>query len=292
MRAVLVIVSLSSMVFWPSGASACATCGCGDPTLTVMGSGQPFAGRVRLSAQLQYRHDRMGDGTRIDDAQLRLGAAYAPAKWLIVSVTAPLVLRDVRFPDLGHATVAGLGQAEVRGRFVLFRDREFAPEHLFGLVAGLGLPTIVDQTDPRGQLLPTEAQTGSGTVDPIGGVFYTFLADPWSLFASVTARVPLAPRYGEAPGPSLRATVALQYRLWDWLTLRLGANARGDMPSTDAGLQNAGSEHIALFAAPDLLIAPVPDLIFVLGARIPVAQVSPDGRQEGPYVSLAAVVDL
>ncbi len=289
-RTIAVITCL--LAAWPSSAAACATCGSGDPTLTVMGAGQPFAGRVRLSAELQYRHDAMGDATRVDEGQLQLGAAYAPADWVMISLTAPLVLRDVTFGDLAHATVAGLGQLDLRARFVLFRDRAFAPEHVFGLVAGASLPTIVDQLDPEGRLLPAEAQTGTGTFDPIGGVFYTWLADPLSLFASLTAQVPLAPRYAEAPGASVHLTVALQYRVTEWLTLRLGADARGDAPSSDDGRQTPGSEHVVVFAAPDVLVAPAPDVIFVLGARIPVAQHSPDGRSEGPYASLAMVVDL
>ena len=44
----------------PTRASACATCGCGDPTLTLMGAGQPFSGRLRLGAELRYRWDELG----------------------------------------------------------------------------------------------------------------------------------------------------------------------------------------------------------------------------------------
>ncbi|MFP2933934.1 hypothetical protein ACLESO_54180, partial [Pyxidicoccus sp. 3LG] len=32
---------------------ACATCACGDPTLTSMGAEQPFSGRLRLSSTLR-----------------------------------------------------------------------------------------------------------------------------------------------------------------------------------------------------------------------------------------------
>jgi len=194
-----------------------------------------------VSLDLQYRRDRLAEGTELDEGILQLGASYAPTDWLTLSMIAPVVLRDVTSADLTHVSTVGLGQLDVRGRFVLFRDRSFAPEHVLGLVVGLGLPTVVDQMAPNGQLLSIEAQSGSATVDPIAGAFYTWLAYPLSLFASASLRVPLAGRYTEAPGVSGSATLALQYRAGGWPTFRIALDGRLEAPSTEAGRCMGGS---------------------------------------------------
>jgi hypothetical protein len=63
----LVVAALSARDAW-----ACAMCGCGDPTLTTMGAEQPFAGRLRLSSELRYRSDAIGDAperTQIEEVR-------------------------------------------------------------------------------------------------------------------------------------------------------------------------------------------------------------------------------
>ncbi len=276
----------------PAAARACATCGCGDPTLTVMGAEPPLAGRVRLYTQLRYRWDTLGEGAALHEGQLDLGASWAPADGVTLSATMPVVLRATSWVNHGHATTIGPGDLELRSRFVLLRDRGFAPAHLLGLHVGLKLPTSLDQVRADGTRLPVDAQTGSGTVDPLLGLFYAHFADPWSVFASAIVSVPLAGRYDEAPGPSLRANVAVQHRFDRHVTLRGGVDARLDAPARIGDRTDPRSEHVVLFVSPDLLWSPVGDLVLVLGVRIPTLQISEQGREEGWYVQLGAVVDL
>ncbi len=279
----------------PAPADACATCGTGDPTLAVIGAEPPVEGRVRLFAQLRHRWDTLGEGdgrATLHEGQLELGASWAPHDRVALAVNLPIVLRDASWPNLGGATTIGPGDLDVRARFVLLTDRGFAPEHLLGLHAGVKLPTSLDQARPDGSLLPVEVQTGSGTVDPLLGLFYAHFADPWSVFASATVALPLAGRYEESPGPSLRGSLALQHRFDRHLTLRAGVDARLDAPALVRGRTDPRSDHLVLFFSPDLLWAPWSDLVFVLGLRIPVAQASEQAREEGWYTQLGAVVDL
>ncbi len=104
-------------------------------------------------------------------------------------------------------------------------------------------------------------------------------------------RAPLAGRWAEVPGVTSSATVALQVRA-SWLTFRVALDGRLDGPSTDAGRAIPGSEHAVLFVSPDVLLAPIADLIFVIGLRMPAASYAPDGRMEGPYVHAGVVGDL
>lgn len=279
----------------PSAARACATCGCGDPTLTVMGAEQPYAGRVRLFSQLRYRWDSVGEGdsrAALHEGQLDLGVSWAPDDRVILSATMPLVLRAVSWPNLGHAVTAGPGDLELRSRIVLLRDRAFAPSHLLGAHVGVKLPTAIDQVRTDGTRLPVDAQSGSGTVDPLLGLFYAHFADPWSVFASAVVAIPVAGRYDEAPGPSLRASVAVQYRLDRHVTFRAATDVRWDAPARVGERTDPATDQAVLFVSPDVLWSPMDDLVLVLGVRIPTVQVSQQGREEGLYFQLGAVVDL
>lgn len=280
----------------PTRALACATCGCGDPTLTTMGAEPPFAGRLRMSARLRYRWDSLGAGestrTELHEGVLALGASWAPTDWLVVSGEAPLVLRDVRWANLARTVTLGPGDAEIRARAVVLRDRRFAPSHLLGVQAGVKLPTSLDQVGADGRRLPMHAQTGTGTVDPLAGLFYAHFADPWALFGTATVALPISGRFEEAPGPSLRATAALQYRLNRWITLRGGVDVRWDAPARVGERTDPDTEHVTLFLSPDVLWAPVSDLVLSLGLRAPVAQHSGLGRTEGLYVVTSMVVDV
>lgn len=279
----------------PARAGACAPCGAGDPTLTRMGSDVPFAGRARLAVELRHYWDRIDvaglDASELHEVALGLAISWAPTDWLSLSGSMPIVLRDVRRASLSHTTTLGPGDAELRARVILLRDAAFAPSHLFGAHAGVELPTSIDQVGPNGARLDAGAQTGSGTVDPLAGVFYTHLADPWALFLSATVSLPQAPRYDDAPGPSMRASAAVQHRLDRHFTLRGGLDVRLDAPSIIAGQSDPRTDRFVLFASPDLLWSPLSDLVLSLGLRVPLVQVSEERRTEGLYTIVSLVVD-
>lgn len=278
-------------------AAACVTCESGDPTLTVMGSGQPLRDRLRVSWMLEGHEDRLvatgAAETLLLEGRSTFSAAYSPDDRFTLSASVPVVIRDIRFANDAHYTTVGPGDLELRGRFVWLRDRPFAPQHLFGPTLGLRLPTSIDQVDGRGSALPVDAQTGSGTFIPMGGFFYAHFADPWALFASFSVSLPVeGGRFRDYPGPSMRSTLAAQYRLDDHVTFRLGTDVRLDAPLFIDGQRDPSSEHMSWFVSPDLLWSPVPDWILQLGVQAPFAQVSGRRRREGPYVRCALTVDL
>ncbi|MGF1468841.1 MAG: transporter [Sandaracinaceae bacterium] len=288
------LVLLIAAASLPSHAEACATCGCGDPTLTVMGNGTPFEGRLRVSLQAQARADRFGqsgvDRTTIRELQLSLAAAYAPSDRLVLSAQLPLVLRSVGWANGARATTLGPGDLELTGRVTVWQDRSFAPSFLVGGTLGVKLPTSLDHGGPTGRI-PVDAQSGTGTIDPLAGLFLTYLADPWALFTSGVVRVPLAGRYEEEPGTSVRTTTAVQYRVDTHVTLRGAVDTRYDAPALVLGRRDPSTEHFALFLSPEVLWSPVTDLILSLAVRVPVLQVSGQTRRESPYLQLSAVLD-
>lgn len=296
LRLAVPIVLAAVVLTFPARGRACATCGAGDPTLTVMGEGQPFEGRLRSSVRLRYRWDRVSadatDDVTLHEGRLDLGLSYAPNDRLVLSATVPVVLRDVSWQSGAHYRTLGPGDIELRSRLVLLRDRPVAPSHLLGPTLGVKLPTSIDQVDGDGKRLPVDAQTGTGTVDPLLGLFYAHFADPWSFFTSATVGLPLAGRFEEAPGPSLRGTTALQYRFDQRITVRGGVDVRLDAPARVGEQTDPRSDHFALFLSPNLLWSPANDWLVLLGLRVPMLQISEQGREEGWYFLTSVAVDL
>lgn len=273
----------------PAPASACVTCGAGDPTLTVMGAEPPLAGRGRVSLGVSALWDRVGD-VSLAEGRADLALSVAPTDWLTLSASTPLVLRAVSEGPHGRFLTVGPGDTEVRARVVWLRDRAWAPSHVFGPTLGVRAPTSLDHADGQG-LLPVDAQSGSGAFAAMPGLQYAWLVDPWSVFVSATVTLPFAGRYADTPGPSFATTTAAQYRFDRALTVRAAVDTRLDAPATLAGRTDPRSDHFSLFVSPELLWSPAGDWILQLGVRVPVLQVSEQGREEGWTVRAALTVD-
>src|SRR5262249_28399770 len=148
----------------PRLALACASCGCGDPTLTVMGSETPFAGRIRASLEARTADAVVGAGADREvtrDSRVDLGFSSAPLDRLVLAAGLPLVMRSTQAADLPGESAIGPGDLELSARFVLLRDRPLAPRHLLSVVAGAGLPTGL-------QTGGMDVTPGSGAFVPLG----------------------------------------------------------------------------------------------------------------------------
>ena len=138
----------------------------------------------------------------------RLGV-QAAASIPDVTRTAAVPRPDGRTFDY-RETFSGLGDVSVLGWYRLRPVRGWTPM----LNAGVSLPTgrterprFRDELDD-GSLVPrSRLQRGSGTVDPILGLHLNWGSDPWTRFASVAARLPLAEnRHGLRTGASVEVS--------------------------------------------------------------------------------------
>ena len=297
MLRLLVALATLALVLVPRPSEACASCACGDPTLTALGAEQPFQGRVRVWSELRYRTDRTGasgvDAMGLAEWRNDVGIAWAPASWLFLSLNVPLLTRAVQFVDLSQDRGSGIGDSEVRAKFYVWKDREFAPDHLVSLVAGLKLPTgSVRVQSGTGLPLSSEAQPGSGTLDPIGGLAYSYFGGRISGFASGTFYLPIHARGVFQPGPSLRTTLAGQVQAHRLLAVRLGADTRLDSRAKVEGTVDPHSGGFIAFASPELLLSPVQDWTFYVQARVPVLNLLQGVHREGPFWGAGVTVDL
>jgi hypothetical protein len=277
-------------------ASACAACGCGDPTLTAVGVEQPFAGRLRSALELRYRTDSIGepgvDETDIVELRADLSTAWSPRDDLALVVTMPLVYREVTDASLAVDRSWGPGDLELRGKFFVYRDRALAPRHLLAVIAGLKLPTAPFRRDAEGELLPLEAQAGTGSWDLLVGPSYALFEGSFSLYASVQANLPLLTSDELEPGASLRATLAPQLQIVESLAVRGAIEARGDRASEEDGEVDPNSGGFVMLAGADLLVSPLLDLTLAAGARLPVVQALRGFHREGPVLNLALNYDF
>lgn len=289
------VISLVSLAILPPAARACATCAVGDPTLTTMGTQQPNAGRLRASLEAQMRSDAVGQAgvDRVELTEQRLSAAlsYAPVDWAMFSVTLPVLFRQVTEANLSESSVVGLGDMVLRGKWFIYRDSAFAPEHLLSLVTGLKMPTGKVE---RGDAMAPELQAGTGSFDPILGLSYAFFGGDWSVFISEVVYIPLPSPEPFRMGTSWRGTHALQYQFIDQLAARLSVNTRLDAVTwlENPSRREPDSGGFIAYVAPAAVVSPLSDLVVYLELQIPVLNALVGTHDEGLLAMLGVAYDL
>ncbi|NTX60383.1 transporter [Myxococcus sp. CA051A] len=273
-KASLALLLFCGAVLVPvSSAWACATCACGDPTLTSMGTEQPFSGRLRLSTTLRAWGHTVGqervDALRLREARMDVSVAYAPLPWLFLSATLPLQAREVRSVSLARERGWGVGDVEVSAKAFLYQDREFSADHLFSVLAGVKLPTAPRLRAADGTLLDLDTQLGSGSVDPLAGVAYQHFRGDWSFLVSATGFLPTRGMLGFRAGPSLRATLAAQYQPAPRWAVRLGLDSRVEAAAEIDGEKEENGGGVISYASPDVLFSPSTDIVVAAGVRVP-----------------------
>jgi hypothetical protein len=290
----LVLVAANA---YESRCRACATCGCGDPTLTAMGTEKPFRNRLRASIDARHRTDNIGepgvDQIRLRETRVDGQLAWAPHERVFLLGTVPLLQRSVGYVNGGQTNTVALGDVELRAKAFVFIDRSFAQRHLYAVTGGLKVPVAPRQrSDTDGSYLPIEAQPGTGSWDPLLGMSYAFFPRPFSFYVSVQGSAPLRGTSGFRASPSLRTTTAIQYQLVPWLAARLGADTRLDARSYEDGRPERDSSGFVGFVSPEMLLSPMTDLLVVLSLRMPAVQALAGHHHEGPVVGVALAYDL
>jgi hypothetical protein len=292
----LVALALLACALPARPAAACAACGCGDPTLTAAGAEQPFAGRLRSSLELRYRTDSIGE-PRVDESEIielraDLSGSWAPLENLVFVLTMPLVYREVSDVTLAVDRSWGPGDLELRSKLFVYRDRALAPRHLLAVTLGVKAPTAPFRREADGELLPLEAQAGTGSWDVLAGPSYALFAGSFSLYTSAQISIPLLTREELEPGLSLRGTLAPQLQVGERVAVRGAVEARADQPSEEGGAEDPNSGGLVMFAGGDVLVSPLLDLTLAAGARLPVVQALRGFHREGAILNLALSYDL
>ena len=291
-----VIAALLAPFSIAAGASACGTCGVGDPTLTIVGFEQPQSQRVRTSGTIRHRNDRIGeaqvDELRLAEQRMELAGAYSPSDRWTLSLMMPLVHRLVSAVNLAEADIWAPGDLEFRARAVVWRDRKFAPRHLVSLIGGLEFPTSSIERDAEGVPLPLEFQAGTGSWDPIAGASYTMFSDPWSVYV---ASIGIFPTQGTADtkvGASFRQTVLGQFQPWHFLAFQLGVEFRVDQPGYIAGVRDPNTGGHITYGTFGLVGLPHDKVLLHFTTAVPMIQRLDGSHVEGVALTAGLVYEI
>lgn len=279
-----------------SSALACSTCGCGDPTLTPLGTEKPYENRVRASLELRLRTEELGRANvdRISMQESRLAAylAWAPHERVFLLLTTPLIHRTVTYVNEARAEMLGLADIDLRVKGFVAQDSSAFPKHLLAISAGLKLPTTPLRRGADGAWLPMELQMGTGSWDPLLGVSYAYFPRPWSLYASAQATVPLRDTSTFRASPSLRASLSVQHQLSHRFAARLGIDTRIDGKAYESGKPERDSGGLIGFVSSDLLFGLSSDLLLVTSVHLPVLQALSGYHRENVIWSTGLSLDL
>ena len=283
-------------MFWPTWAQACATCAVGDPTLVVMGVEQPYQHRTRFSFAHSYHIDASGqpgvDRLSVREQRFELSAAYAPASRWMISLRAPMVYKSVQTVSLARDRDLGLGDIDLRVRYVLFRDTSFAAKWLLSAVAGIEMPSARLRKDASQAPLPLAYQFGSGSWDPIVGATLSYFADPFSVYSSSIFLIPTQGWRDSRVGWAGQHTAILQWQPLSAVGVQVGVHMRHDMKSREYGERDDNSGGLIGFVTLGLVAKVSEHVLIQTSVAVPVIKRQNGFRDEGFSTNFGVSYDL
>lgn len=286
----LVLFALESLLFG-GVAKACGTCAAGDPSLTSMGFGQPVEHRFRASATFRLRREEMSVGL-LRERRLDIGVAYAPSERVFLAATLPLVQQHITYNNLAEHRRLGLGDADLRARIVLFRERRFAPRHLLSLIVGTELPTATRFSSRQGGD-NYDLRPGSRTWDPLAGLAYSHFGPKLSVHLLSTVMVPLTEDDDSVRGGlGWRTSLRGQWQPLEELAFSLGSDLRIEAPDHIDGTRQSDSGGTLVFATAGVLFRPSELFQLQTEIALPVARWQRGGHREGLSFMLGVMLDV
>ncbi len=171
-----------------------------------------------------------------------------------------------------------LGDVKVIGRY-----QGFTPQHNFGILIGLKLPTgshtktgtATDVTLPPGTPAPIDPglQPGTGSTDAILGAYYfDAINKDWGYFTQATYQSSISTRTGYKPGDGLNANFGLRYLGYDGVTPQIQLNARHVAHDTGSLADTISTGGTLVYLSPGMVV-PLTKKISVYGfVQLPVYQ--------------------
>lgn len=298
---VLALILALLVVGWaPRASRACASCGCGDPTLTAMGIEKPFKNRVRLSLEQRMGgHQDRSLNERTLISRTTLSGSWSPAAWLTFAAALPMVAGELsQLSQLGQLReprdarrVIGLGDLDLYVRGLVYRDRRFAPRHIVGVLGGLKFPTGPRVRDSSGYPATDDFQPGSGSWDPIFGANYGYFGD-LGVFVSFSYRHSTTGRNEYRRGSQLGISAFVQRSVHRVVSLGAGLELSHTQSDELRGAVLPATGGTVLALVPQALIALRTDWLLRVALQLPGGQFANGAQIEYPTGILSLVIDL
>ena len=277
-------------------AFACATCLCGDPTISMMGTEKPFAGRTRGSVDFLSRKETVGqpgiNEHEIDEKRVTYSLSYSPSeKWTFLAAL-PVVQKEVRRFDLSTEKASGVGDADLTAKWYVNYEQRLMEPDLWGMQFGLRVPTSTEQKS-NGVPITFDAQPGAGATIPSIGLWYGRFAMPWFFYASANYQHAVTTGYqGYDAGDVLLATAYTQYALEYKFALTFSLDARSKKKDHYFGVPDPDSGGLLIMATPGLVWTPVTDLVVNLTVQIPAVENLNGYQKEKPVYRIGVSYDF
>jgi len=230
---------------------------------------------------------------------LTLGLDYSPNRNWGVNVQVPYINRshstlgtasDGTTPGDGggqyDSNTSNLGDIKVVGRY-----QGFAPQHNYGVIFGLKLPTgshtqmgtSTDATAPGPAPIDRGLQPGTGTTDAIiGGYYLDSLNKNWDYFTQVIIQKALNSSDQYKPGDSINVNTGLRYEGFTSFVPQLQVNARYVRHDTGDNADTISTGGTLLYLSPGISV-PVTKQVSVYGfVQVPIYQ-NLNGVQLAPH---------
>jgi len=284
------------LCFQSNAAQACATCLCGDPTITTMGTEKPFAGRVRAGIEYLNRGETVAtpgvSEVVTDERRITYSFSYAiNADW-IVAASVPFVTKEVRRFDLSRAQASGVGDMDLSARWFVGKDDAFPARYLWGLQFGVRLPTSTEQK-AGGEPVDFDAQPGAGATIPNLGIWYGRYAMPWFFYTSAVYQHAVTEGYQDyQAGDVLLITGLAQYALRSGVAVQLSLDGRRKRQDEYDGVKDEDSGGVLVMLTPGIAWTPFEDLIVNAAYQIPIVENAHGRQEEDPTFRLGVTYDF
>ena len=263
----------------------CAHCG-GNMPLNIPGGGIPETHEYRFKISHMYMYmDKLRDGTdekktsdygpattaenfigvprEMSSHMTMLGGAYSFTDNFAAMVMAGYARNTMSMSVttmMGGAFdmfSQGLTDTKLMGKYRLYSDDNLAPKHQLSTIVGVAAPTgkitVKNTNHPtltmRGKLLPFGMQPGSGTWDPIFGLTYQKIADPYWFGANFMTTQRWAENdqdYTKGDEYTLDLYLMKQFHARALAHVQLNAKAWGDYSDEPKRGKESGDGHAGL----------------------------------------------
>jgi len=257
----------------PTVSWGCATCLCGDPTLTLMGTEKPFLGRFRISADFLYRGEETGiagfNRQEVTENRFTLGLSYALNQKLSLGLKIPVIRKELETASLAEESVTGLSDITVTGKWFIYQDDVAETRHMAGLLTGLRMPTS-EEAEDNGRAYDIDVQPGTGAWVPQLGAWYGYYEFPWFFYVSSVVHYATEGYQGFTAGTAVVTTGLVQYAFSPVIAGQLSLDTRwsdkhefGDEADPDSG-------GFLGFVSPGVVVTLAEDLLLNAKVQIPV----------------------
>lgn len=305
------LILLALPFITPIAAYACASCGCTlssdwenlgfssssgvklDVRYDYLNQNQLRSGASTISSNAASQRANNGAPQEVEkftrNNYLTIGVDYSINQNWGVNVQLPYIDRNhstlgtasdgtTPGPDGGQykSSTSNIGDIKVIGRY-----QGFTPEHNFGLLFGLKLPTgshaetgaSTDPNNPSAAAIDRGLQPGTGTIDALFGAYYlnAFNKD-WDYFTQAVVQTALNTRDEYKPGNSLNLNLGLRYTGFEDITPQLQMNARFVANDTGANADTFSTGGTLVYLSPGATVRVNKELKLYSFVQIPIYQ--------------------